>query len=71
MTLRVNKNELSWAVPSGLRERAGQSQSPRGASKVIVDTRVANPCSLNLVPPAKKQKPRTCMGGLDHVSWGN
>ena len=36
-----------------------------------MDTRVANPCSLNLVPPTKKQRPRTCTGGSGCMSQSN
>jgi hypothetical protein len=34
-------------------------QCARDAPEVFMNALKANPCSLNLVPPAKKHKPRT------------
>jgi hypothetical protein len=36
-----------------------------------MDTRMENPCSLNLVPPAKKHKPRTYVGISSQLGLGN
>jgi hypothetical protein len=71
MTLRVSRDELSWVAPSDSRERTGHRQRPHDdRPKVGMNALIANPCSLNLVPPAKKQKPRTCVGGSGQVSQG-
>lgn len=56
-----------------MRERSEEEtglddQCPRGASKVVMNALMANPCSLNLVPPAKKHKPRTCENGPSQMS---
>lgn len=71
MTLRVNKDELSWVAPSartGNRVKGEGCQSPRDDTRVVMNALRANPCSLNLVPPAKKHKPRTCAHWSSQVS---
>ena len=72
MTLRVSKDELSCVAPSARmvqKEEMGWGrQIPRDAAKVVINALRANPCSLNLVPPAKKHKPRTCARGSCQVS---
>ena len=59
VTLRANKDESTWVAPSARRLGRANRMAECGAPEEFMNAPKANPCSLNLVPPAKKHNPRT------------
>lgn len=49
----------------------GRESEPVWCIELIMDAHGWNPCSENLVPPIKKHKPRTYVGGSIQLSPGN